>query len=74
MITLKIGIWNVRTLMVSAGSDRPQHRTALVGGELGRYGKGIAALNETRFAEVGRSKKLRLATDNFGVDEKVIEA
>ena len=48
MIPLKIDAWNVRTLMDSAGSDRPQRRTALVGRELGRYGKEIAALSETR--------------------------
>ena len=33
VIPLKIGAWNVRMLMDSAGSDRPQRRTALVGGE-----------------------------------------
>ena len=37
--------------MDSAGSDRPQRRTALVGRELGRYGIEIAALSETRFGE-----------------------
>ena len=34
VIPLKIGAWNVRTFMDSAGSDRPQRRTALVGREL----------------------------------------
>ena len=38
MIPLKIGAWNVRTFIDSAGSDRPQRRPALVGRELGRYG------------------------------------
>ena len=71
MIPLRIGAWNVRTLMDSAGSDRPQRRTALVGRELGRYGIEIAALSETRFAEIGRSKKLALAKHSFGVDVKV---
>ena len=47
--------------MDSAGSDRPQRRTALVGRELGRYGIEIAALSETRFAEI----------HSFGVDVKV---
>ena len=42
----------MRPLMDSAGSDRPQRRTALVGRELDRYEIGIAALSETRFAEV----------------------
>ena len=38
--------------MDSAGSDGLQRRTALVGRELGRYEIEIAALSETRFAEV----------------------
>ena len=58
MIPLKIGAWNVRTLMHSAGSDRPQRRTALVGRELGRYGTEIAALGETRFEEIGEIKEV----------------
>ena len=44
--------------MDSAGSDRPQRRTALVGRELGRYGIQIAALSETRFADVGEIKEV----------------
>ena len=51
MIPLTIGAWNVRTLMDSAGSDRPQRRTALVGRELYRYKGEIAALRQTRLAE-----------------------
>ena len=47
-------------LIDSAVSDRPQRRTALVGKELGRYGKEIAALSETRFAEIGEIKMLAL--------------
>ena len=43
--------------MDSAGSDRPQRRTALVGRELRRYGIQIAALSETRFADVGEIKE-----------------
>ena len=58
MIPLKFGAWNVRTLMDSAGSGRPQRRTALVGRELGRYGIEIAALSETRFAEIGEIKEV----------------
>ena len=46
----------MRTLIDSAGSDRPQRRTALVGRELGRYGIQLAALSETRFADVGEIK------------------
>ena len=44
--------------MDSAGSDRPQRRTALVGRDLGRYGIEIAALSETRFAEIGEIKEV----------------
>ena len=53
MIPLTIGAWNVRTLMGSAGSDRPLRRTALVGRELDRYKVEIAALSETCLAEEG---------------------
>ena len=48
----------MRTLIDSAGSDRPQRRTALVGRELGRYDIQIAALSETRFADVGEIKEV----------------
>ena len=58
VIPLKIDVWNVRTLMDSAGSDRPQNRTALVGRELGRYGIEIAVLSESRFAEKGDIKEV----------------
>ena len=58
VIPLKIGAWNVRTLMDSAGSGRPQRKTALVGRELGRYGIEIAALSETRFEEIGEIKEV----------------
>ena len=44
-------------LMDSAGSDRPQLRTALVGRELGSNGITIAVLSETRCAEVGEIKE-----------------
>ena len=58
IIPLRIETWNVRTLMDSAGSDRPQRRTALVGRELERYGIQIAAPNENRFADVGEIKEV----------------
>ena len=44
--------------MDSAGSDRLQRRTALVGRELERYGIQIAALSDTRFADVGEIKEV----------------
>ena len=37
---------------------RSQRRTALVGRELGSYGIEIAALRETRFAEIGEIKEV----------------
>ena len=57
--------------MDSAGSERPQRSMALVGRELDRYRIEIAVLIETRFAEVGGSKKLVLASHSSGVDAKV---
>ena len=56
MAPLTIGAWNVRTLMDSSGSDRPERRAALVGKELDRYKVEIAALSETRLAEEGLLK------------------
>ena len=58
VIPLTIGAWNVRTLMDSSSSDRPERRTALVGRELDRYKVEIAALNETRLAEEGLLKEV----------------
>ena len=58
MTPLKIGAWNVCTLLDSAVSERPKGRTALVGREFGRYGIEIAAMSETRFAEIGDIKEV----------------
>ena len=44
----------MRTLLDSAGTDRPERRTALVARELARYNADIVALSETRFAEIGQ--------------------
>ena len=44
--------------MDSAGSDRPQRRTAVIGRELGSYRMEIAALSETRFAKIGEIKEV----------------
>ena len=57
--------------MDSAGSDRPQRRTALVGKELGRYGIQIGGLSETRFADIGKIQKMVLDTPFSGVHAKV---
>ena len=48
---LKIGSWNIRTLMDSRNpniSVHPPRRTALVASDIGRYDIDIAALSETR--------------------------
>ena len=58
VIPLTIGAWNVRTLMDSSSSDRPERRTALVGRELDRYKVEIAALSENRLAEEGLLKEV----------------
>ena len=57
-IPLTISAWNVRTLMDSFSSDRPEQRTALVGRELDQYKVEIAALSETRLAEEGLWKEV----------------
>ena len=44
--------------MDSAGSDRPQRRTALLGRELDRYKVEIAAMRETRLAVEGLLKEV----------------
>ena len=54
VIPLTIGAWNVRTLMDSSSSDRPERRTALVGRELDRY----KVKSETRLAEEGLLKEV----------------
>ena len=58
MIPLTIGAWNVRTLMDSACSDRPQRRTALVGREFDKCKVEIAALSKNRLAEEGLLKEV----------------
>ena len=55
--------------MNSAGSDRPQRRTALVGRELDRYKVEIAALS-TRPAEEGLLKEVGAGTLSSGVDAR----
>ena len=68
VIPLTIGAWNVRTLMDSSSSDRPEPRTALVGRELDRYKVEIAALSETRLAEEGLLKEVGALSS--GVDAR----
>ena len=73
MIRLKIGAWNVRTLIDSAGLNRTQRRMALVGREIGIYGIEIAALSETRFAEVGEIKEVGVGYTFFWSRRKSVE-
>ena len=58
VIPLKISARHVRTLMDSAGSDRPQRRTAPVGRKFCRYGIEVAALSETHFAKEREIKEV----------------
>ena len=53
-LPLKVGAWNVRTLLDRDKTNRPERRTALIGYELARYNIDIAALSETRLADVGQ--------------------
>ena len=45
----------MRTLLDREGSDRPERRSALVDRELNRYNVDMAALSETRLADVGEA-------------------
>ena len=50
---MSFGARNVRTLLDRDAFSRPERRTALIAGELGKYQIDIAALSETRLAEEG---------------------
>ena len=50
---MQFAAWNVRTLMDTKNSKRPERMTAIIGHELSRYNIDIAALSETRLAETG---------------------
>ncbi len=52
-IPFRIAAWNIRTLLDTFGTDRPQRRTALVTSELKRYSMDVAALSETRLLKEG---------------------
>nr|VZI50187.1 unnamed protein product [Spirometra erinaceieuropaei] len=55
---LTLAAWNVRSLLDSPRSNRPERRTALVARELARYKVDIAALSETRFSEQGQLEEV----------------
>ena len=50
---MTVGARNIRTLMDTANSDRPERRSALVCMELARFNIDVAALSETRQADEG---------------------
>ena len=50
---MNFAAWNVRTLMDTRNTNRPERMTAIVGYELARYNIDVAALSETRLAETG---------------------
>ena len=54
---LILACWNVRTMLDTADSSRPECRSALVTHELSRRNIDIAALSEVRFADEGSLKE-----------------
>ena len=50
---MHIACWNIRTLLDSVGTNRPERRSALVAHKLSRLNIDIAALSEVRFPEDG---------------------
>lgn len=50
---LKLASWNIRTMLDTADSGRPERRSALIAHELARLNVDIAALSEVRFPEEG---------------------
>ena len=53
-LNLKVGCWNIRTLLDTDTNKRPERRTALLAMELKRYDLDIVALSETRLADEGQ--------------------
>lgn len=50
---MKIGCWNIRTLLDLDRAERPERRTAIVARELARLDLDIVALSETRLSDEG---------------------
>ncbi|VDL92732.1 unnamed protein product [Schistocephalus solidus] len=55
---LTLSAWNVRSLLDSPRSNRPERRTVLVARELARYKVDIAALSEIRFSRQGQLEEV----------------
>ncbi|VDM04713.1 unnamed protein product [Schistocephalus solidus] len=53
-----LAAWNYRSLLGNPRSNRPERRTVLVAGELGRYKVESAAPNENRFSEQGQLEEV----------------
>ena len=58
-----LGAWNVRTLLDREGTSRPERRRVLIDSEVDRYNVHIAALSETRIADVGEEHDLLFEDD-----------
>jgi len=50
---LTFASWNVRTMLDNENVARPERRSAIIAGELGKYNIDIAALSEARFPDAG---------------------
>jgi hypothetical protein len=50
---LELAYWNVRTMLDTAGSNRPERRSALTAHELSRLNVDISAIREVRFPNEG---------------------
>ena len=53
-LNLKVGCWNIRTLLDTDTNKRPERSTALLAMELKRCDLDIVALSETRLADEGQ--------------------
>ena len=54
---LKVACWNIRTMLDSANSGRPERRSALIAHELSRLSCDITALSEVRLSDEGSLKE-----------------
>ncbi|KAL0153663.1 hypothetical protein M9458_051028 [Cirrhinus mrigala] len=55
---LNVACWNIRTMLDTAGSGRPEQRSALIAHELRRLNIDIAALSEVRLPDEGSLQEL----------------
>ena len=57
-LDLRVGCWNVRTLLDKPFNDRPERRTALLAREVGRLNMDVVSLSETRLAGEGQREEV----------------